>query len=833
MSINTWFDMLLYPKALTLMTIALVVAYWLGYFIYSLTSKNIYILKSHYIYYACYSINIMLWILTNAFFHTGFISYVSTNFSIVMATAANITAYCAFAFAYLFSSALRAKLSGSRIKRHQKGIFSLFTSVALIINLVPGLTISGIDISGPSQFVIHFGPYTSLFFTMVVILIVLTIINLIAIKISAPRINQQQSNYMIAGILVFMLSTVSVQVVMTYFWGDFSLTWLPPALSISEMLFVGYALITSRFYSGKYLFYITLSYLLCGAIFAFPLALLSASFELDAPGQFATTIILCLTIGLLWRSVLRITGQISSLLLYKTRSSPVEQILALEQDFQYSTAAAITKLASLLDIPGDKLQLITTNLQHRLYTDHLKAEGNVLVAEEIDPQQEYADTGIRDRLRKLKQRMNASDTALVLPLFDQDATISHLLVSASKSNGRLFSYEEIHALQNVLAKVQGYINADRKVQQSQALATSIAHEMRNPLAQVQLKFEALQSEISGANSRVKLLDEIDAGLNAVDRGRQLIDIILREVSDSSLDHEPLSPVPVHHAIQQAVERYGFDHPQDQQRVHLQLGADFTINVNETLFNFVVFNLLRNAIYYFDSYPKSEIFVSTETSEFGNRVLFKDTGPGVPADIIDRIFDDFYSYNKSGGSGLGLGYCHRVMQAFGGRISCQSEPGRYTVFQLEFPVLQLPELDAFPQPESKIRLADFSAYRLRVLVVDDKQVQRSLVQLYLQQAGIEVLQANNGLVAINMLKQQEVDLILMDIQMPIMDGFAASRIIREFLPQTPILALSGESGPRELETITELMDGRLSKPTTKQALIEAVQQHCHAKCPEPA
>ncbi|TOE88682.1 hypothetical protein CGJ35_27010, partial [Vibrio parahaemolyticus] len=89
---------------------------------------------------------------------------------------------------------------------------------------------------------------------------------------------------------------------------------------------------------------------------------------------------------------------------------------------------------------------------------------------------------------------------------------------------------------------------------------------------------------------------------AIQRGRQLIDIILREVSDTSAVHEPLSLTSIHKAVDLAVSRYGFENEHIIERVKLPTQNDFVAKINETLFNFVIFNLIRNAIYYFDSYP---------------------------------------------------------------------------------------------------------------------------------------------------------------------------------------------------------------------------------------
>jgi two-component system autoinducer 1 sensor kinase/phosphatase LuxN len=265
---------------------------------------------------------------------------------------------------------------------------------------------------------------------------------------------------------------------------------------------------------------------------------------------------------------------------------------------------------------------------------------------------------------------------------------------------------------------------------------------------------------------------------------------------------------------------------------LETSDDFIVEINNTLFNFVMFNLLRNAVYYFESYPESIITIRTEKGQSRNTVMFTDTGPGIPQTYLARIFDDFFSHNKSGGSGLGLGYCKRVMKAFGGSIRCDSKVGEYTTFYLNFPVTS-DKVEECQISESVVTSGNVGTLptlpptseftpttnpdKPLILVVDDKRVQLSLAKLYLEQLGYNVLLANNGKIAVEMVQNNPIDLVFMDIQMPVMDGFEAATLIKRSHPSLPIIALSGESGEKELRRISKLMDGRLSKPTSKQAL----------------
>ena len=821
-------EAIVYAKAITLLATVAVVMMWLFYYCYRLKQKNEVIFGTHHAAYIAYSVCIIAWISSNAYFHTDLLPELGASAGMFMAKFANLASFFAFAFAYYFSCQLAAEQRKGKVHRWQQGIFVSLTVYSLFINLRPGLTVEHVDIVGPSQFVIEFGPHTSYFFIGLVSFVVLTLVNLVAMRTNSSKLTLAKTNYMIAGILVFMLSTAVIHLGMTYFMGDFSLTWLPPALSISEMLFVGYALLTSRFYSVKYIAYLALSALLVCAIFVLPLG--AIFIPLTDSNQWLIATPICALIGITWHLLYKKVSRYASFLIYGDKKTPVQQILSLEEDFKLSIDDAMRRLGKLLQIPNDKLRLVTSNYNETFYEEYLSSNRSVLVFDEPSEELEYKVSAKRS-MKALYDKMSSNNTALVMPLYGQGKSVTHLLVSPHKSNNQMFSNEEISAVQTLLTRVQSTIEADRRIRQSRALANSIAHEMRNPLAQVQLQFEALKQHIENHAPVEQIKLDIENGQAAIQRGRQLIDIILREVSDSSPEHEPIAMTSIHKAVDQAVSHYGFENEKIIERIRLPQHTDFVAKLNETLFNFVIFNLIRNAIYYFDSYPDSQIEISTKTGPYENTLIFRDTGPGIDETISHKIFDDFFSYQKSGGSGLGLGYCQRVMRSFGGRIECESKLGEFTEFHLYFPVVpNAPKADTLRTPyfndwkqnkrsnEHKVASnVQMNNQAPTVLIVDDKEVQRALVQMYLNQLGVNSLQANNGENAVEVFKANHVDLILMDVQMPVMNGFDASQRIKELSPQTPIIALSGESGERELDMINKLMDGRLEKPTTLNAL----------------
>ncbi|MBA5762627.1 response regulator [Vibrio sp. 404] len=822
------FDSISHPIFVILAGVSAVIAGWLIYFIRSFRIARSSFDKRVGFSYIAYSTSILLWVLSNTFFYSPLLTRVDESVVLNFALFANLVSFSAFAFACLITNILVFDVDTRRSRHLQIAILCGLTLFALYVNLQPGKTISAVSVKGIGSFIIEVGPMATWFFSSVVFLLLLTVRNILLYSKRARALHLIKSLYMLTGICVFMVSTIVMHGVIPLLWGDFSLVWLPPTLAVSEMLLIGYGLLTSRFYSNKHVAYSAIAITLTSIVIITPIVTVVNALSTN---DFTVVIIVsCLVTGFTWNKIYKSTLRYSSRLVYGQKLSPDHQIRSLNHEFQKSTANAFIEIAKALGIEQHDLQLVSNLQDEKLYTSQLYNQNSVLIFEEIE---EIVITNSENNQlsKKIYDKMHADNVALVLPIFDDNNNMSHLLLAKKKQGGGIYFYEEIKALQHVLVKAQGYINADRKVHQAQALANSIAHEMRNPLAQVQFQFEILEAKLHHNACREELDLELSKGQMAIDRGRQLIDIILREVNDSSLEQEPTCDTSIRHSITQAVERYAYESEVIRERIKVDISPDFSAKVNETLFNFVIFNLLRNAIYYFDSYPESRVVITTLLGKYENFLVIRDTGPGIPHSLLNRIFDDFFTYSKSGGSGLGLGYCRRVMKSFGGSIQCYSKLDEYTEFHLSFPAstlasppTSLPAMQRETESSTSHDSAELTANINvpTVMVVDDKEVQRQLVKLLLQQLGYDVILANNGQVAIDILDGNSVDFILMDVQMPVMNGFEAATCIKKTHPNLPIYALSGESGKIELEKISQTMDGRLSKPTTKKELQQTIE-----------
>jgi PAS domain S-box-containing protein len=246
-------------------------------------------------------------------------------------------------------------------------------------------------------------------------------------------------------------------------------------------------------------------------------------------------------------------------------------------------------------------------------------------------------------------------------------------------------------------------------------------------------------------------------------------------------------------------------------------------------NQVVMNFLSNAIK-FTARGGIVVRVRQGDSPVGRtlRVEVSDTGIGIGRDQQDQIFGRFTQADAStsrqyGGTGLGLAISRKIVDAMGGRIGVTSEVGDGSTFWFEAPM----SVAALDNPLSAEDLAapDFDR-DLKVLVVDDNFANRELISALLTPLGVDLSMAVDGVEAIEATASDSFDLILMDVQMPNMDGMTATRRIRSLEgvtgAHTPIIAMTANVLPEEVaRCLKSGMDDHIGKPILPRQLLEAV------------
>ncbi len=259
---------------------------------------------------------------------------------------------------------------------------------------------------------------------------------------------------------------------------------------------------------------------------------------------------------------------------------------------------------------------------------------------------------------------------------------------------------------------------------------------------------------------------------------------------------------------------------------------------------ILVNLLGNALKFT---PEGHVFLQVG-KEDGDRIRFTvaDTGPGIAKEKQAGIFEPFTQVDASttrqhGGTGLGLNICKRLVTLMGGELGLESEPGHGSVFTFS---LSLPraETDAdddggHPGAESVVETGGVDG--LNILLVEDTEENRMVVQAYLRNSPHRLTLAANGAEALDRYGEDDFDLVLMDIQMPVMDGYEATRRIRAREAETgrrpvSIIALTAHAMAEETERITAAgCDLHLTKPVRKKRLLAVIDQFSGKGRPGPS
>jgi two-component system CAI-1 autoinducer sensor kinase/phosphatase CqsS len=219
-----------------------------------------------------------------------------------------------------------------------------------------------------------------------------------------------------------------------------------------------------------------------------------------------------------------------------------------------------------------------------------------------------------------------------------------------------------------------------QIQNLKALAGSIAHETRGPLSTIQGCCDIVKDSLNQARNNLdEAIEFIDLIAISSNRGLSIIDIILTNIREEKIDSSKFIDLSISSVIKSAIKEFAFESEEQKKLVNIDLESDFNFKGDETLMIFVLFNLLKNSLYY-----KAKIDIWLKSDNDFNYLYFKDNGVGIAAGKLEHIFDDFFTSDKKGGTGLGLPFCKRIMQAFDGDISCKSKDGEGVEFCLKFP-----------------------------------------------------------------------------------------------------------------------------------------------------
>jgi two-component system NtrC family sensor kinase len=361
----------------------------------------------------------------------------------------------------------------------------------------------------------------------------------------------------------------------------------------------------------------------------------------------------------------------------------------------------------------------------------------------------------------------------------------------------------------------------------ESLAGGIAHELNNTLTPVLGYAELLGLRLEAAGDQPALQAYCRSIATSAQDSVHIIRQLLQLSRPATLEFRS---VDLGEILGEAVSIMRFRLRAAETVLSLQVPQDpVRILADAVQIKQVLINLMINAVDAMEHAPRKELQVRMETRGGQVEVSVRDTGHGIPAERLNRIFDPFFTTKSvERGTGLGLSVCLGIIGQHRGEISVNSVPGEGTVFRILLPVAAAEEPGPARAPQV-LELARPSAAgaadagpRLEVLVIDDEEFITNLVhELLRSRLGWRVEQVHDGQEAIRRLEKARFDLVITDLRMPGLDGFAILGWIKDFRPALlrRVLVITGDSGsPSMDQELQELKVTLLRKPFTPDELV---------------
>lgn len=379
------------------------------------------------------------------------------------------------------------------------------------------------------------------------------------------------------------------------------------------------------------------------------------------------------------------------------------------------------------------------------------------------------------------------------------------------------------------------IAEEANVAKSEFLST-MSHEIRTPLNLV-TGFADLLSSTEASEKQLKYIKSIQSGseslLNIVN---DVLDFSKIESGKVTIESYEFSIRDLINEIRSMITQSAFDK-----------GLEFTLEVADTVPDYIIgdvskikqilLNLLSNSVKFTELGSISlgvELLPNSSSERVDLCFSVVDTGIGIPEDFQDKIFHQFEQQDgqdsrRYGGTGLGLAISLKLAQLLNGLLTVSSVEGAGSRFSLnlyEVEVSHVSQASIDLKPDVKLCLT-----KSKILISDDIEANRNLIKSFLHDQDIEIVEAENGKIAVEMARTHKPDVILMDIKMPIMDGIEATRRIKSDneINNIPVIALSASSiAGNDVQKKEQLFDACLTKPVKLITLLETLASYLNAK-----
>lgn len=377
----------------------------------------------------------------------------------------------------------------------------------------------------------------------------------------------------------------------------------------------------------------------------------------------------------------------------------------------------------------------------------------------------------------------------------------------------------------------GRIQAEKASSMKSQFLANMSHEIRTPLSSVLGYVDLLRQDIQVEEQREKLEIVYKAGKHLLYLINEIIDLSRIEQGKFELKNSPFLLSAMLNELQNLFEIAA--EKRDIQLVFTRRFLDTPLLGDATRIRQVLMNVIGNAIKFTPPHGKVEVYVSYQVGYLNIRV--SDTGMGIEQNQIEAIFEMFHQADNSdtrthGGSGLGLAISKRLVHMMRGSIDIESSVGAGSTFTVRIPLTFAPDEDDYNETSGVLPVPFFATDPTtipRVLIVDDDRVLQRLLGIFVGRMGYDYSIAIHGKDALQKLQEAEYSLVLLDLQMPVMDGYETVKHMRE-QPEyrnLPVIALTAKAIQDDLDRcLAEGCDTYLTKPIVYKQLAQHIHRY---------
>ena len=385
-------------------------------------------------------------------------------------------------------------------------------------------------------------------------------------------------------------------------------------------------------------------------------------------------------------------------------------------------------------------------------------------------------------------------------------------------------------------RIRAEANAERASRSKSQFLANMSHEIRTPMNAIIGFTDLLASLVKEEKQRYYLNSIRSSGKSLLVLINDILDLSKIEAGHFHIDYRPISLINLFEEIKQV-----FALKCDEKDLDFVLYMDEKIPpsliMSEIRLRQILVNLIGNALKFTE---KGRIGLSARViadaikeNKINLLIEVSDTGIGIEADQQERIFQAFHQtegqdVRKYGGTGLGLSISKRLIELMGGKLEVKSEYGKGSTFQIYLNNVEISEEDVVQTDEPSFTVANKLHFKpAQLMVVDDSQTNRSLIIELFSDTEITVIEAGNGQVAVEKAINLLPDLILMDIRMPVLDGYEAVKLIRadKLSKNIPVIALTASISDENKDKYTDSgFNAVLLKPLDIEVLLQEVSKY---------